>query len=277
MRDALPINNTDVPAAYVGAWRTSSAYEETIWLQTHRLHASISLAPNRPDFTARRSWDDYSDADLWALAQQGGVAGACIAQGDILHRRRQIDYLPRRGVTELRRMRRDGSYLYEATLDERQPITWELLAGPEQTLIALRFQDAGIAPNDDQRKGYLLVVGMHFLFVRDRAVATPLAESLAVLVECKHYPRSEFIALLDFEISYGVRPTDDAAPWIILRSTLPHREGRALLDMATLRRVAKAGPHQGHALRWNGQPYLRYWSLDEWQEMDSAGRDPARP
>ena len=263
MSDALPINNTDVPADYVGAWRKNSSNETAIWLQTHRLHASLVLPIARPDFSARQGWDDFTEAELLLLAQQGGVAGACIAQNDILHRRRQIDYLPRRGEPDLRRMRREGEVLLETTLDNRLPCSWQLLAGPEQEIIALRFQDAGIGAHDDQRKGYLLIVGEHFLFVRDRSGVTQLAESLAVLAECKQLDREQLISLLDFEISYG-RRTLDGTPWIISLSTLPQREGKHLLDDATLRRVAAAGAHQPHPLRWDNLAYLRYWSLDEW-------------
>lgn len=261
---ALPVNNTDVPTEYVGAWRKISDAETAIWLQTRRLHASLVVPTARPDFAKRQTWDDFTDTELMLLAQQGGVAGACIAQNDILHRRRQIDYLPRRGEPDLRRMRRETEHLFESTLDDRQPCTWQLLAGPEQEIIALRFQDAGVGANDDQRKGYLLIVGPHFLFVRDRSGVTQLAESLAVLAECKQLNREQLISLLDFEISYGQR-TQDGSPWTISLSTLPQRQGKHLLDDATLRRMAAAGAHQPHALRRDNLAYLRYWSLDEWQ------------
>ncbi len=264
MSDPLPINNTDVPLAYIGAWRKQNTDAEEIWLQTQRLHASICIPMARPDFSGRAHWDDFSDADLHSLAHQGGVAGACIAQHDILHRRRQIDYLPRRGETDLRRMQRQGLSLFEETLDKRKPAEWHLLAGSENEIIALRFQDAGVGSNDDQRKGYLLIVGAHFLFVRDRAVVTQQAESLALLAEYKGLKREQLIALLDFEISYGLR-ADNNQPWIIQRSTLPQREGRPLLDNPTLQKVAYAGAHQPHPLRWGGKPFLRYWSLDQWQ------------
>lgn len=267
MYDTLPINNTDVPESYVGAWRKRSNAERAFWLQSHRLHASLTIPANRPDFSGRQSWADFSDAELMCLAHQGGVAGACIAQGDILHRRRQIDYLPRRGEPYLRRMQRDGMRLADATLDGRDACVWDLMADAQQEIVALRFQDAGIGQDsDDQRKGYLLVIGDYFLFVRDRVVFTQQAESLAVLAECKGLDRAQLIELLDFEISFGTRPAGDA-PWLIRLSTIPYREGRPLLGNSTLHGIASAAQSGPHPLRWGAKNYLRYWSLDEWQQV----------
>ena len=267
MNDALAVNNTDVPDCYVGAWRKHTLTEQAFWLQSRRLHASLIIPANRPDFCGRQSWADLSDAELMQLAHQGGVAGACIAQADILHRRRQFDYLPRRGEPNLRRMQRAGMQLTDATLDGRDACVWELLADAQQEIVALRFQDAGIGPDsDDQRKGYLLVIGDYFLFVRDRLVFTQQAESLAILAECKHLDRAQLIELLDFEISFGTRPKDDS-DWLIQLSTIPYREGRPLLNNPTLYRIASTVQPAPHAIRWSNKNFLRYWSLDEWQKI----------
>lgn len=261
----LPINNTDVPEDYVGAWRKRSNIELSFWLQTHRLHASLSIPLHRPDFAGRQTWADFSDDELILLAQQGGVSGACIAQDDILHRRRQIDYLPRRGDPYLRRMHRDTTLLKEETLDGRDQVVWELLADGRTEIVALRFQDAGIgADSDDQRRGYLLIAGDYFLFVRDRLVATQRADSLATLIELKEPERAQLIELLDFEISFGMRPTDNH-PWLIQHSTIPYRERCPLMDNRTLHEIiaqAGQGPRQ---IRWGGKRFFRYWSLDEYQ------------
>lgn len=265
MTPNLPANNTDVPEAYVGVWRKRSNIEQEFWLQTHRLHASISIPIDRPDFTGRQSWADFSDDELILLPQQGGVAGACIAQDDILHRRRQLDYLPRRGDPFLRRMQRDATLLREETLDGRERVIWELLANGQNEIVALRFQDAGIgADSDDQRRGYLLVIGEYFMFVRDRLVVTQRADSLAILVELKEPEREQLIELLDFEISFGKRPADNL-PWRIQRSTMPFREGQVLMDNATLAEIAAQAGEEPRRVRWGGKLFLRYWSLDEQQ------------
>ncbi|MEK6664151.1 MAG: hypothetical protein AABY73_09835 [Pseudomonadota bacterium] len=261
----LPINNTDVPEDYVGAWRKRSNIERGFWLQTHRLHASLAIPLDRPGFKGRQTWADFSDEELILLAQQGGVSGACIAQDDILHRRRQIDYLPRRGDPYLRRMRRIATLLKEETLDGREQVVWELLADGRNEIIALRFQDAGIgADSDDQRRGYLLVVGAYFMFVRDRLVATQRADSLATLIELKEPERTQLIELLDFEISFGTR-TADNSPWLIQCSTIPYREGRPLMDNSTLMEIVSQAGQGPRRVRWGDKHFLRYWSLDEHQ------------
>ena len=259
----LPINNTDVPDEYVGAWHMLSNSERGFWLQTHRLHASLTIPLERPDYSGRLSWADFSDDDLLLLAHQGGVAGACIAQDNILHRRRQIDYLPRRGDPYLRRMQRKAALLTDETLDGRDQLVWALLADSHNEIIALRFQDAGIgADSDDQRRGYLLVVGEYFMFVRDRVMATQRADSLATLIELKEPERAQVIALLDFEISFGMRPADNS-PWLIQQSTIPQREGKVLMDNPTLHEIVAHAGQAPRRVRWGGKLFLRYWALDE--------------
>lgn len=260
---SLPINNTDVPEAYVGAWRRRSDTELGLWLQTHRLHASLTIPLDRPDFAGRQTWADFSDAELLLLAHQRGVSGACIAQDDILHRRRQIDYLPRRGDPFLIRMRRNGNLLQQEGLDGGDQVVWELLADGSKEMFALRFQDAGIGPDsDDQRRGYLLVVGQYFMFVRDRAGATQRADSLETLIELKALKRAQIIELLDFEISFGTRVAHDIA-WEIQHSTIPYREGQPLMDDATFRDIVTQSGPTPRRVRWDGRQFLRYWSLDE--------------
>ncbi|MEJ5211760.1 MAG: hypothetical protein WHV61_10065, partial [Burkholderiales bacterium] len=67
----LPPNNTDVPAAYLGAWRKRAADTRSLWLQTTRLHAMIDIPADRPDFSGRTSWEQFSDEELMVLAHQG--------------------------------------------------------------------------------------------------------------------------------------------------------------------------------------------------------------
>ncbi len=260
----FPTQNTDVPTAWVGAWQLCSSTERAYWLQTRRLHGSIGVAANRPDFRARQGWDDFQYDELMVLAEQRGVAGACIAWGSVLHRRRQIDYLPKRGDPWLRRLRREGDRLFDAALDGRDEAVWQLLAGAEEEIVALRFQDAGLGKDaDDQRKGYLLVVGPYFLFVRDRVVFTQRADSLATLAECKAFSREQLIEVLDFELSFGRRPPG-GGPWSIELSTLPFREGRALMDDATLHDIIAGAGRGPRRVRRDEKLFNRYWLLDEW-------------
>jgi hypothetical protein len=261
----LPPNNTDVPEAYVGAWHKRSKTDRTYWLQTRRLHAIIEIAADRPDFSGRSSWDEFSDDELMILARQGGVSGACIAAEDVLHRRRQVDYLPQRGQPFLRRMHRDGAQLYEECLDGRHGSVWDLLAGADNEIVGLRFHDVEVGGEGDQCRGYLLVVGPYFMYVRDRFVATQRAESLAMLAELKNFTREQLVAVLDFDLSFGRR--DGAKPWAIELSTIPFREGRQLMSDDVLRRII-AGANRGpEKIRRGERVFLRYWTLDEWQQQ----------
>lgn len=259
----LPPNNTDVPQAYVGAWRRRAAAEKSFWLQTHRLHAMIDIPTDRPDFSGRETWADFSDAELMILAHQGGVAGACIAAEDVLHRRRQLDYLPQRGQPFLRRLRPEGEVIHEHCLDGRETAVWDRLAGAGGEIVGLRFHDVEIGGAGDQCRGYLLVVGPYFMYVRDRFVATQRAESLAVLAELKGFSREQLIAVLDCELSFGRRDGD--APWRIQLSTIPFREGRSLMSDEVLRRIITGAGQGPERIRRGGRNFLRYWTLDEWQ------------
>lgn len=266
MSIVLPPNNTDVPQAYVGAWHKRSDVDHAYWLQTHRLHAIIVIPADRADFSGRRAWADFTDEELMILAQQGGVSGACIAAEDVLHRRRQVDYLPQRGQPFLRRMKRDGAQLIDECLDGRHRCIWDMLADADSEIVGLRFHDVevGAGSSGDECRGYLLVVGPYFMYVRDRFVATQRAESLAMLAELKNFTREQLIAVLDFDLSFGRR--DGAKPWTIELSTIPFREGRQLMSDEVLRRII-AGANQGpEKIRRGEKVFLRYWTLDEWQQ-----------
>lgn len=259
----LPPNNTDVQPYVVGAWRGLDPGRRAYWLQTHRLHAMLEVPADRPEFAGRQGWEDFSDEELMRLAAQSGVAGACIAAEDVLHRRRQLDYLPQRGQPFLRRVWREGAVLNEVGLDGRHPASWENLDEGRGEIVGLRFHDVEIAGLGDQCRGYLLVVGSYFMYVRDRFVATQRSENLATLAELKGFGRKELIEVLDCEISFGRR--DGERPWTILLSTLPFREGRQLMDetvFATILANAGRGPE---TIRRGTRRFLRYWALDEWQ------------
>jgi hypothetical protein len=261
----LPPNNTDVPEAYVGAWRKRSNVDHAFWLQTHRLHAIIVIPADRPDFSGRKSWEDFSGDELMVLAHQGGVSGACIAAEDVLHRRRQVDYLPQRGQPFLRRLKREGTQITDECLDGRHRCIWDLLADADNEIVGLRFHDVEVGSGGgDQCRGYLLAVGPYFMYVRDRFVATQRADSLALLAELKNFNRQQLIEVLDFELSFGRR--DGEKPWTIELSTIPFREGRQLMSDEVLRRII-AGANRGpERIRRGGKTFLRYWTLDEWQQ-----------
>ena len=258
-------STTDVPEMYTGAWQLLGEgpdAPQAYWLQTQRLHASILVPAGRPDFSGASSLTDLGMDELLWLADQQGVAGACIVEGDTLHRRRQVDFQTSRGKPFVRRMRRQGELLLEETLAGTEQVTWRKISPPDAEVIALRFQDEGTAAGD-QYKGYLLIVGEHFLFMRDRAGFAPQAESLRVLAECRDYERETLMELLDFEVSFGLR-TGGSQPWEITLSTLPFREGKPLLAPTAFEAIMQNAGRQPQRVQRNGKVWLRRWSLDEW-------------
>ena len=111
-------------------------------------------------------------------------------------------------------------------------------------------------------KGVLLIAGDCFMFARDRGVYALQAESLQVLAECKDYGAEELIPLLDFEISYGLR-AGGSMPWEIKLSTLPFREGTALLSENAFAAIVANWQRLPQKIQRDGETFLRRWSLDE--------------
>ena len=143
---------------------------------------------------------------------------------------------------------------------------WQRLAGPQGGVIALRLlEESNREGRPVTRKGYLLVMGDYFLFVRDRTEFTRQAASLEDLFEAQELERDEQIRLLDCEFSFG-RRNGGAQAWEIQLSTLPYREGRALFSPGQFEAL-KGG---GNALVQRGVgrsgPVTRRWSIQEWNE-----------
>lgn len=267
--------NDPVPASFFGVWQrisleakgkpadtTTRAY----WVQTSALQADLRIPAGRPDISAKAALDDYSADELLWLARQQGIAGMTLAGGDLLHRRRQIDYQPTRGRDNTHRMHFEGDVLVEENMQGSIVEKWRRLAGIQGGVITLRLleeaeADGRIVP----RKGYLLVVGDYFLFVRDRPEFTRQSATLEDLFEAQDLEREEMIPFLDCEFSFG-RRSGGAVPWHIELSTLPYREGKTLFSPGQFEAL-RAG---GNALvqRGRGRKGLvtRRWSIHEWTE-----------
>lgn len=256
---------TEAPDQFIGSWqRTTPDNARSFWLQSRHLYAYLTIPHDRPDFSGKSSLAECSFDELMWLAGQDGAAGACIIESsDVLHRRRQIDYAPTRGKPFLRRMRREDSLLHEESLRGTDQVTWQNISGDNAEIIAFRFQDESLSADfAEPYKGVLLIAGDCFMFARDRSVYALQAESLQVLAECKDYGVEELIPLLDFEISYGLR-TGGALPWEIKLSTLPFREGKALLSPNAFDAIIANWQRLPQKFERNREIYMRRWSLDE--------------
>lgn len=256
----------NVPDSYLGVWQRldgNGASPRTFWVQTRRLYASIVIPAEREFCAGKFSLNECSDDELLKLAGQEGVAGSCIVEGEVLHRRRQIDYQTTRGKPFIRRIQADGEQLQEETTAGTGRINWHRISGQNAEVIAFRFQDENAADMGVQRRGLLLVVGDYFIFVRDRTIFVPHSESLEDYMECKDFTHDELVALLDFEVSFGVRSTGNV-PWEIRLSTLPLREGQPLFKAGEFDAIAKNAGRLPQRIRQGGETFMRRWSLDEW-------------
>jgi hypothetical protein len=55
-------------------------------------------------------------------------------------------------------------------------------------------------------------------------------------------------------------------PWEIKLSTLPFREGKALLAPNEFEAIAANWQHLPQKIQRDGTIFLRHWSLDEWSQ-----------
>jgi hypothetical protein len=193
-----------------------------------------------------------------------------LAGGELVHRRRQIDYQPTRGRDNTHRMHFEGELLVDENLQGSVVEKWRRLAGAEGGVITLRLleeaeADGRIVP----RKGYLLVVSDYFLFVRDRPEFTRQAASLEDLFEAQDLEREEMVPFLDCEFSFG-RRSGGAQPWIIELSTLPYREGKALFSPGQFEALRAGGNALVQRGRGRNGLITRRWSIHEWTEPATA-------
>ncbi|MDP2828626.1 MAG: hypothetical protein Q8O37_08470 [Sulfuricellaceae bacterium] len=278
--------------------KTADTATLAFWIQTDALQASLCIPAGRPNSHTpkgmtvplspnslpegergadslrecpvkageKTSLAEYDEAGLLWLARQEGIAGMTLADGDLLHRRRQIDFQPTRGRDNTHRIRFEDDLLIEENLQGSSTETWQRLAGTEGESITLRLLEESVqAGRPITRKGYLLVVSDHFLFVRDRPCFTRQAASLEDLFEAQDLEAAAMAAYLDCEFSYGRRTGGDL-PWQIQHSTLPWREGKALFGTGQFESLRSGGS----ALIQHGQgrfgPVTRRWSIQEWRE-----------
>lgn len=238
-----------VPDHYLGVWQRLSLENaagvdtttRVYWLQTPLLHADIRVPATRPDFRGKHGLQDLTVDELRLLACQQGFAGVTQVADDICEWYRHIDYQPPSGGRDIGRMAFNADRIVEDGLENSYREVWQRLPDGTGETIALRFLEehasGGLAM---PRKGYLVASGDYFIFARDRAALLPKASSLATLLAESSLSRNQIIDILDFEISFG-RRLGGRAPWEILLSTLPFREGQALFSKAEWTGIIQRG------------------------------------
>lgn len=247
---ALPGNPPPAPEWLVGLWwRESIRFPDgskddttrVYWGQTRRLYIDLRIPRDRPNAEGRRSFDDFSLAELRLLAEQKGFAGHITMADGLCSWVRYIDYRPDTGRSDAGRLRIEGDTLYE----EGDPTS--ILASAYQEIyhrerhatrlcVALRLVEhqPAASAGPDATGAILIMIDDRFLFARPRRQALPPAETLRELVDAAGDDRALIHAYLDCEISLGGLG-GSYLPWSITRSTLPFREGARLWAQGSAR------------------------------------------
>ncbi|MGI9302412.1 MAG: hypothetical protein ACR2RB_06865 [Gammaproteobacteria bacterium] len=252
--------------AFIGAWRRVSIREgrrkpdtttRVYWLQTSRYYADIRIRAGRPDYTGRTCLADCTLRQLRWLATQQGFAGSLDVDGVICTWHRDIDYQPSPPVPDSGRMEQHGNEFLEYGIYADYVERWRRLAPLDGQRLAL---STTIGTGRQRHKAWLIAVGDHFIFARQRASDLPGAPSLSRAARNKDLSREALTAMLDFEISFGVRRAG-RGPWQIRLSTLPFREGESLFATS-----ARPTP-QGNKVRLEVPAVgsrTRTWAVHEW-------------
>lgn len=264
---------TRMPQSYVGVWRRRSieypdgAVDRTTavyWLQTHALFADIRVPQPRPTFNGARSLDAMSVAQLHWLAGQQGFAGVLESNGERCTWHRHIDFQPQSAAPDSGRMHWRDDLLIEEGIHTAYREEWEPLETDSRAVVALRLIDEvsnGVVQR--ARRGVWVVVGNYFMCVVDRLRALPSqrADTLQQLVTNPKTTADEALGSLDCEISFGVR-RGGAHPWEIRLSTLPFREGSALLEPDAPPITAERGLYL-QTVPGHGGTLTRRWAVAE--------------
>jgi hypothetical protein len=111
--------------------------------------------------------------------------------------------------------------MHEHGLDGSYIESWSSTTGSNQHFLVIRVEHGG------RLLKTLVVVGNQFVYVRNRAMDLPAAESFDALIDSTKAGRPQIEEYLDCEFSWG-QVSGGSIPWQIEQSTLPWREGHHL-------------------------------------------------
>lgn len=216
-----------VPPEYVGLWRRDGieidgewdTTTRVFWLQTSSLYADIRIPASRPAFDGVGSIEECSPEQLRWLAGQEGFAGCLHVDSETCRWERTLDYQPP-GLPDIGRMRfhAGGIATEDGVLAEYREEWRRITPGTQRLAVKL----------DGGRPGLLVAVDDWFLAAFGREA--PLnVDSLKTHVDMRAVDGAA--QMFDCELSLG-RIRSASAPWEIILSTLPYREGEALFASA---------------------------------------------
>jgi hypothetical protein len=229
-RDSMTTATTHVPAWLTGVWSrewidrhgTRTSAFDVHYLQTPSAFADLRIPRERATLAHSKSFADLTDPELLLLARQRGFTGTTTVAGDQATWHHEIDFQPPDSSPDIGRVERvNDAHMLEHALDGSYVESWRSTDGGDARFLALRIERGG------RLERALVIVGDHFLYVRNRQRDLPAAESLDSLIATTGATRAQIIAYLDCEFSVGLVGTG-SVPWEIQQSTLPWREGRHL-------------------------------------------------
>lgn len=200
-----------------------------LWLQTASHYGDLRIPAGRIDLTHRECLADCSTEELVALAGQQGSAGICRLGNHQAIWQAAMRFHAHDAWPEPGDLRRTGPCLMEFAPSGAYVEDWRLQTHSTGPLLSLRLLGEKAAGNGDilPRNGLLLQAGNHAMLIIERRTAPPRQTPLSELVTEFRHDRDTLLDLLDMPCCYAVRSAADA-DFIIVRSTLPFLEGRAL-------------------------------------------------
>jgi hypothetical protein len=192
------------------------------YLQTPTYFADIRIPKDLVRLPKAKSFADLTDQELRLLARQNGFTGLTTTSGAVATWNHDIQFQPSDGSPDRGRLQQNGpGRMHEHGLDGSYIEAWRSTSGGEGRFLVIRVEHAGRLVKT------LVVVGNQFIYVRNRAVDLPTAESFEALINSSRASRAQIEAYLDCEFSVG-RVQGGSVLGEIEQSTLPWREGRHL-------------------------------------------------
>lgn len=218
------------------------------WLQGPGLYIDLRQPDGRPDFSNVVCLTDLKPEQMTWLSAQEGFAGELVEEDGWFEWRRDIDFQPKAIYSDQGRLWIEGGTMIEEGKDIPYIEHWHREPIADAPVWAARLED-----RETGQKGAIARLGNLFMIARERVCAAPSGLTLA---ECIAGAASVARAreFLDCEISQGAVTS---AGWIVQRSSLPFREGRAFAPqlLGDLLETADMDP--------KGKPFTRRWEVTD--------------
>ncbi|MDP8984219.1 MAG: hypothetical protein M3N97_04125 [Pseudomonadota bacterium] len=197
---------------------------EVFWLQGPAFFADIRQPMQRMSFAGVNCLRALGADHLAWLAAQQAFAGRLELEGTRAWWRRSIDLQPQSPFADRARLEQSGDILDEYGTEAYYTERWER-ENPPNPCWGLR-----LARVRDGRDGFLIRAADRLIFARARTSPVPLRPGTLLGDALCTLPLESQQDLLDLEVSLGsVRAATPGQPqeWLIERSTLPYKQGRA--------------------------------------------------